>query len=88
MLHIKLQAKLITLNNNNLTLYIMKTYDVHFNDSENSNNKGFRLSLSECKSYIETYNGTNESYFSDYKCGYVSIVCNETGETEYSELVR
>lgn len=61
----------------------MKTYNVHFNDSENSNDKGFAMSEQECRDYITRYNGTNESYFADYKGGIVSIVCNETGETTY-----
>lgn len=47
----------------------MKTYDVHFNDSENSNSKGFRLSIEECQEYINSNNGTNNSYFEDYKGG-------------------
>ena len=64
------------------------TYDVHFNDSTDSNNKGFEYSFEEAKSYIERYNGTNESYFEDYKGGIVSIVDNETGETVYEETVR
>lgn len=64
------------------------TYDVHFNSSTDSNNKEFEYSFEEAKSYIERYNGTNESYFEDYKGGTVSIVCNETGETVYEETVR
>lgn len=66
----------------------MKTYDVYFNDSTDSNNKGLNESFDYCMSYIEDYNGTNESYFEDYKGGSVSIVCNETGEEVYSEDVR
>lgn len=66
----------------------MKTYDVYFNDSTDSNNKGFNESIDYCKNYIKDYNGTNESYFEDYKGGSVSIVCNETGEKVYSEGVR
>ena len=66
----------------------MKTYDVHFNDANDSNSKGFNKSFEYCKNYIETYNGTNESYFEDYKGGIVSIVCNETGEEVYSEDIR
>ena len=58
------------------------TYDVHFNDSENSNNKGFKESLDYCKDYIETHNGTNHGYFADYKGGSVSIVCSD-GETVF-----
>ena len=64
------------------------TYDVVFNDNYDSNNKGFRESFDYCKRYIKGYNGTNESYFEDYKGGTVSIVCNETGETVYEEEVK
>jgi hypothetical protein len=67
---------------------VMKTYDVYFNDSNDSNNKDFNESFEYCKNYIEAYNGTNESYFGDYKGGIVSIVCNETGEEVYSEDIR
>lgn len=67
---------------------IMKTYDVHFNDSTDSNSKGFTETLDYCKDYIETHNGTDESYFADYKGGIVSIVCNESGEEVYSEPVK
>ena len=66
----------------------MKTYDVHLNDANDYNSKGFNESFEYCKNYIETYNGTNESYFEDYKGGIVSIVCNETGEEVYSEDIR
>ena len=66
----------------------MKTYDVHFNDDQDSNNKGFEYTLEEAKDYIQAYNGTNESYFEDYKGGTVSVVCNETGETVYEEEVK
>ena len=64
------------------------TYDVHFNDDENSNCKGFKCSFKEAKNYIEIHNGTNDSYFSDYKGGTVSIVCNETGKTVYEETIK
>jgi len=57
-----------------------QTFDIFFNDDNNSNNKGFALSLEDAKSYIKSNNGTNESYFKDYKGGTVSIVCNETEE--------
>ena len=66
----------------------MKTYDVHFNDANDSNNKGFKESFEYCKDYIESYNGTDESYFADYKGVIVSIVCNETEEEVYSEEVK
>ena len=45
------------------------TYDIYFNDENNSNNKGFRLSLEECKDYIETSRNDSGSYFEDYKGG-------------------
>ena len=59
-----------------------KTYNVVFNDDTNSNDKGFHI-LQYCKDYIKENNGTNESYFEDYKGGTVSIVCNETDETVF-----
>ncbi len=64
------------------------TYDIHFNDEQDSNSKGFKYSLEDAKAYIKAYNGTNESYFEDYKGGTVSVVCNETSKTVYEELVR
>ena len=65
-----------------------KTYDVVFNDEYFSNIKGMNATIEECRDYIDMYNGTNESYFAEYKGGTVSIVCNETGETVYEEEVR
>lgn len=59
------------------------TYDVVFNDDADSNSKGFNTSFEYCKNYIEMNNGTNESYFEDYKGGYVQIVCNETEEVVF-----
>ena len=64
------------------------TYDVHFNNEQDSNNKGFIDSYDDCLSYIEEYNGTNHSYFKDYKGGTVSIICNETGETVFETEVK
>lgn len=64
------------------------TYDVVFNDENDSNCKGFKSSLEYCKKYIELNNGSNDSYFADYKGGVVSVVCNETGEEVYSEEVK
>lgn len=66
----------------------MKTYDIIFNDSNDSNSKGFNESEEYCRAYIDSNNGTNESYFEDYKGGTVSIVCNGTGEEVYSEEIR
>lgn len=67
---------------------IKLTYNVVFNNDNNSNDKGFEQTLDYCKNYIATYNGTNESYFADYKGGIVQIVCNETEEVVYEEEVR
>jgi hypothetical protein len=64
------------------------TYDVVFNDDTDSNSKGFSESYDYCLSYIKHNNGTNESYFADYKGGFVSIVCNETEETVYEESIK
>lgn len=64
------------------------TYDVCFNSCEASNSKGFAQSAAYCRRYIACNNGTNNSYFADYKGGVVSIVCNESGETVYEENVR
>lgn len=59
------------------------TFDVHFNNEESSSNKGFSESLEFCRLWIK--NRPEGSYFEDYKGGTVSIVCNETGETVFSE---
>lgn len=64
------------------------TYDVHFDDENNSNCKGWAVSFAECKDYIDAYNGTNESYYADYKGGTVSIYCNELAETVYETEVK
>ena len=64
------------------------TFDVIFNDSEGSNNMGWERSLEYCKNYITNHNGTNKSYFADYKGGSVSVICNETEEIVYEETVR
>lgn len=65
-----------------------KTYDVVFNDDNNSNSKGWKESLEYCKDYVQHNNGTNESYFEDYKGGIVQVICNETDEVVYEEEVR
>ena len=74
---------------NNMTNSIKaKGFDVVFNDDCDSNCKGFNESYESCLEYIKTYNGTNESYFSDYKGGVVSIVNNDTEEYVYSEDIK
>ena len=64
------------------------TFDVVFNDNNDSNSKGFHDTAAYCYMYIQRYNSTNESYFEDYKGGTVQIVCNETGDVVYEEEVR
>lgn len=64
------------------------SYDVCFDDGNNSNSKGAEFSLEEAMDYIKRYNGTDESYFSDYKGGIVSIYCHQTGENVYEEVIR
>ena len=65
-----------------------KIFDVQFDDDDNTNSKGWNETYGYCKYYIESTNGTNESYFEDYKGGTVSIINNETGETAYWEEVK
>lgn len=63
------------------------TFDLYFNDSNHSNNKGWEASYDYCLEHIECYNGTNDSCFGTYKGGYVSIYCNETEETVYETKI-
>lgn len=65
-----------------------KTYDVVFNNETSSNAKGFKAVARYCRSYIIVNNGTDESYFADYKGGTVSVVCNETGEKVFETKVK
>jgi hypothetical protein len=76
-----------TKKHNNMTT-TAQTFDVVCNDEKNSNNKGFTASLQYCKDYIALHNGSNDSYFADYKGGIVSIVCNETDETVFETIVK
>lgn len=64
------------------------TYDLEFNSDTDSMHTGFRESVEYCKQYIDMWNGTNHSYFEDFKGGTVSIRCNETEEVVYEEEVR
>ncbi len=64
------------------------TFDIVFNDNLASNSKGFEESQDYCMKYIQKYNGTNESYFADYKGGLVQIVNNQTSEVVYEEVVK
>ncbi len=64
------------------------SYDVRFQDDFCSDSKGFAESSPFCSEYIKQNNGTDNSYFADYKGGVVQIVCNETDEVIYEERVR
>lgn len=66
----------------------MKTYDVVFNDERDSNNKGFKYSKEDAIEYVKSNNGTNKSYFEDYKGGNVQVVCNETQKVVYETKVK
>jgi hypothetical protein len=54
-------------------------YDVVFNCSHNTMSKGFAYQYDKAVDYIDSNNGSNESYFADFKGGTASIVCNQTG---------
>ena len=64
------------------------TYDVVFQSNTSSMDKGMNTTYRECLQWIKAWNGSNYSYFEDYKGGWVTIVCWETGETVYEEEVR
>lgn len=65
-----------------------KTFDVVFHSSNSSSAKGFEQTLEYCIDYIKTWNGTNNSYFEDYKGGVVVVVQNDTdGDPVYSETI-
>ena len=80
--------KQLAIFDNTKKVSISLTYDVYFNDDNSSNNKGFEYSFQDCLNYIEQYNGTNESYFADYKNGVVEIYCNELEAVVYSTEVK
>lgn len=64
-----------------------KSYDVVFNNSKNSNSKGFKAPFDNCMNYIVSFRGSDHSYFKDYKGGFVSIVDNESGSIIYEEEI-
>ena len=65
-----------------------RIYDVYFNNDDSSNSKGWNQTYGYCKNYIDSNNGTNNSYFADYKGGTVSIYNNEREEDVYLEVVK
>ncbi|GAE15803.1 hypothetical protein JCM6292_2138 [Bacteroides pyogenes JCM 6292] len=66
----------------------MKTYDVVFNDSFDSNSKNIHGTEQECRDWIDNNRNDKSTYFGDYVGGTVSIVCEETGETVYEETIE
>ena len=66
----------------------MRTYNVVFHNDQDSNDKGFSLSKEDAIAYVDLNNGTNESYFKDYKGGVVQVVCNENEEVVYETEVK
>ena len=64
-------------------------FDVRFDSDTMSDRKGFNSSYEYCYDYIRMYNGTNESYFEDYKGGTVSIIDIDADESiVYSEDIK
>ena len=66
----------------------MKTYDILFSDDTSSDSLGFKETKEFCKNYIKRWNGSDHSYFKDYKTGTVCIVCNETLEISLEAKVK
>lgn len=71
----------------------MKTFDIQFNDSSDSDSKGFKVSEEYAREHVKNNNhGSHDisSVWHSYKLtgGTVSIVCNETGETVHEEPVK
>ena len=64
-----------------------RTFDVVFNDANNTSAKGFTASADYCLQYINAHNGTQESFFADYFGGVVQIVCNQDGEVIHEERI-
>lgn len=63
-------------------------FDVMFNGETNSNSKGWSESYEYCLDYIKQYNGTDESYFEDYKGGIVSIYDIDDDVDVYEEAIK
>lgn len=66
---------------------VKKCYDIVFHGMYGSSCKGFEETFEYCKDYIKMYNGTNESYFADYKGGVVQIVNVINGDVDYEEEI-
>ena len=74
---------IFTSSNNN------KTYNDGIHSKTNRKRKEkLQRNGENANSCIKSNNGTNNSYFADYKGGTVSVVCNQDGETVYEEEVK
>lgn len=62
-----------------------ETFDVIFDNDQNSNSKGWKQSFQFCMDYIDQ--APSGSYFEDYKGGWVSIVSNTTGERIFGRTI-
>ena len=63
-------------------------FDVMFNNETSSNSRGWSESYEYCLDYIKQYNGTDESYFEDYKGGIVSIYDINDEVDVYEEAIK
>lgn len=64
-------------------------YDIFFNDDTTTDNKGWEnSSASDCFDYIKAYNGTDDSYFADYKGGVVQVIHSDSGEILMEEKIK
>ncbi len=61
------------------------TYDVEFNDENDTNSKGFELSRKECEDWIRS--NRDDEYFRMYAGGTVSIRCNQTEDVVMEENI-
>ena len=61
------------------------TYDVEFNNENDTNSKGFELSRKECEDWIRS--NRDDEYFHMYAGGTVSIICNQTEDVVMEENI-
>lgn len=65
-------------------------YDVVYTDDFNTDCEDFQnKSYEYCLNFIRWNNGTNKSYFADYKGGGGTVsICDAEGNTVYSEDIK
>lgn len=64
-----------------------KTYDIWFSKGLNSKRLDKKMTYGEAYNFIDTYIGSNNKDFIDFRNGIVSIKCNETGITALSRSI-